>query len=40
LAAGDRVVVLGLQKVMPGATVQPSELTPEALEAAATQENQ
>jgi membrane fusion protein (multidrug efflux system) len=40
LAAGDRIVVLGLQKVMPGVTVQPTELTPEALEAAAAQENQ
>ena len=40
LAAGDRVVVLGLQKVLPGAPVQPTEMTPEALEAAAAQENQ
>jgi membrane fusion protein (multidrug efflux system) len=40
LSAGDRVVVLGLQKVMPGASVQPTEMTPEALEAAAAQETQ
>lgn len=35
LAAGDRVIVTGLQKVMPGATVNPSETTAEAAAAAA-----
>lgn len=39
LAAGDRVIVVGLQKVMPGAVVHPSELTPDAVEAAAAKEN-
>jgi membrane fusion protein (multidrug efflux system) len=39
LAGDDRVVVTGLQKVMPGATVNPTELTPEALEAAEAQAN-
>ena len=28
LKAGDRVIVDGLQKVMPGATVKPTETTP------------
>ncbi len=39
LAAGDRVIVMGLQKVMPGATVHATEITSDALEAAAAQEN-
>jgi membrane fusion protein (multidrug efflux system) len=38
LKAGDRVIVLGLQKVMPGATVNPAETTPEAAKAAAAQQ--
>jgi len=40
ISGGDRVIVTGLQKVMPGATVHPTEMTPEALEAAAAKENQ
>ncbi|HEX4139458.1 MAG TPA: efflux RND transporter periplasmic adaptor subunit [Candidatus Methylacidiphilales bacterium] len=40
LAAGDRVVVLGLQKVMPGASVHATEATPDVIEAAAAKENQ
>jgi membrane fusion protein (multidrug efflux system) len=38
LKAGDRVVVLGLQKVMPGATVNATEMTPEAAKEAAAQQ--
>ena len=40
LAAGDRVIVMGLQKVMPGASVHATEMTPDAVEAAAAKENQ
>jgi membrane fusion protein (multidrug efflux system) len=29
LKAGDRIIIMGLQKVMPGATVNPREMTPE-----------
>jgi membrane fusion protein (multidrug efflux system) len=40
LGAGDRVILTGLQKVMPGASVHATELTPDAVEAAAAKENQ
>jgi membrane fusion protein (multidrug efflux system) len=40
LGAGDRVIVMGLQKVMPGAAVHATEMTPDAVEAAAAKENQ
>jgi membrane fusion protein, multidrug efflux system len=40
LAAGDRVIVLGLQKVMPGAIVHATEMTADAIEAAAARENE
>jgi membrane fusion protein (multidrug efflux system) len=40
IEAGDRVIVTGLQKVMPGAPVHATEMTPEAVEAAAAKENQ
>jgi len=38
LSAGDRVIIRGLQKVAPGATVAPAEMTPDAVEAAALQQ--
>ena len=40
VGAGDRVIVTGLQKVMPGAPVHATEMTPDALEATASKENQ
>jgi membrane fusion protein (multidrug efflux system) len=40
LGAGDRVIVMGLQKVMPGVAVHATEMTPDQLEAAAAKENQ
>jgi membrane fusion protein (multidrug efflux system) len=40
LSAGDRVIVMGLQKVMPGAMVHVTEMTPDALEAVSVKENQ
>jgi len=40
VAAGDRVIVTGLQKVMPGAPVHATEMTPDALEATSAKENQ
>ena len=40
VSAGDRVIVTGLQKVMPGAPVHATEMTPDALEATASKENQ
>ena len=39
LTAGDRVIVMGLQKVMPGADVHPTEMTADALEAAEAKDN-
>ena len=39
LSAGDRVIVTGLQKVMPGADVVPTEMTADALEAAEAKDN-
>jgi RND family efflux transporter MFP subunit len=39
LGAGDRVIVRGLQKVMPGAAVQATEMTPDELDASAAKEN-
>jgi len=38
LSAGDRVIIRGLQKVVPGAAVTPTEMTPDAVEAAAAQQ--
>ena len=40
LTAGDRVIVMGLQKVMPGADVHATEMTPDAVEAAEARNNQ
>jgi len=40
VSAGDRVIVTGLQKVMPGVPVHATEMTPDALEATASKENQ
>jgi membrane fusion protein (multidrug efflux system) len=40
VGAGDRVIVTGLQKVMTGAPVHATEMTPDALQAAASKENQ
>ena len=37
---GDRVIIMGLQKVMPGVDVHATEMTPDAVEAAAAKENQ
>jgi membrane fusion protein (multidrug efflux system) len=36
LAAGDRVIIRGLQKIAPGAAVAPTEMTRDEVEAAAT----
>jgi membrane fusion protein (multidrug efflux system) len=38
LSAGDRVIIRGLQKVAPGATVVPAEMTPDAVEASVMQQ--
>jgi membrane fusion protein, multidrug efflux system len=40
LSDGDRIIVRGLQKVMPGADVHATEMTPDQLEAASAQQNQ